>query len=89
MRRVSLSLFATGIALIAAAHRLAPSDFRWRTEPYEFVADTPAIDLLTGGGDVRRAVDANTSLGELVATFDAFEREFAERRRPALIPDYL
>jgi hypothetical protein len=25
----------------------------------------------------------------LVATFVAFEREFAELRRPALLPDYL
>jgi len=53
------------------------------------VADPPAIDLLTGGGDVRRTVDTKASLGELVATFSPFEREFAERRRPALLSDYL
>jgi uncharacterized protein YbbC (DUF1343 family) len=87
--RATFRPYATGIALIASAHRLAPAEFRWRTEPYEFVADPPAIDLLTGGGDVRRAVDANASLGELVATFNPFEREFAELRRPALLPDYL
>jgi uncharacterized protein YbbC (DUF1343 family) len=80
--------YATGIALIATARRLAPADFRWRSEPYEFVADPPAIDLLTGGGDVRRAIDANGSLGELVATFAPFEQAFAERRRPALMSDY-
>ena len=78
-----------GIALIASANRLAPAEFRWRSEPYEFVADPPAIDLLTGGGDVRAAVDADASLGELVARFSGFEREFAERRRPALLPDYI
>ena len=87
--RAAFRPYATGIALIASAHRLAPAEFRWRTEPYEFVADPPAIDLLTGGGDVRRTVDGNTSLGELVATFAPFEREFAELRRPALLPDYL
>ena len=87
--RAAFRPYATGIALIATAHRLAPAEFRWRTEPYEFVADPPAIDLLTGGGEVRRAVDANASLGELVATFGPFEREFAERRRPALLPDYI
>jgi uncharacterized protein YbbC (DUF1343 family) len=87
--RAAFRPYATGIALIASARRLAPSEFRWRTEPYEFVADPPAIDLLTGGGDVRRAVDTNASLGDLVATFAPFEREFAELRRPALLPDYL
>jgi uncharacterized protein YbbC (DUF1343 family) len=87
--RAAFRPYATGIALLASAHRLAPSEFRWRTEPYEFVADPPAIDLLTGGGDVRRTIDANASLGELVATFSPFEREFAELRRPALLPDYL
>ena len=87
--RAAFRPYATGIALIASAHRLAPAEFRWRTEPYEFVADPPAIDLLTGGGDVRRTVDGNASLGDLVATFAPFEREFAELRRPALLPDYL
>ena len=87
--RAAFRPYATGIALIATAHRLAPVEFRWRTEPYEFVADPPAIDLLTGGGEVRRTVDANGSLGELVATFAPFEREFAEQRRPALLRDYL
>jgi len=86
--RAAFRPYATGIALIASAHRLAPAEFRWRTEPYEFVADPPAIDLLTGGGDVRRTVDANAPLGELVATFAPFEREFAQHRRPALLPDY-
>ena len=87
--RATFRPYVTGIALIASAQRLAPAEFRWRTEPYEFVADPPAIDLLTGGGDVRRTVDTKASLGELVATFSPFEREFAERRRPALLSDYL
>jgi uncharacterized protein YbbC (DUF1343 family) len=87
--RAAFRPYATGIALIASAHRLAPDEFRWRTEPYEFVADPPAIDLLSGGDDVRRTVDASAPLGQLVATFAPFERAFAERRRPALLPDYL
>ncbi len=81
--------YATGLALIATARRLAPAEFRWRTEPYEFVADPPAIDLLTGSGEVRRAIDANRPLGDLVGTFAPFERAFAEHRRPALMPEYL
>ena len=87
--RAAFRPYATGIALVASAQRLAPAEFRWRTEPYEFVADPPAIDLLSGGGEVRRTVDANAPLGPLIASFAPFEREFAERRRPALLADYL
>jgi uncharacterized protein YbbC (DUF1343 family) len=84
--RAAFRPYATGLALLATARRLAPDDFRWRTEPYEFVADPPAIDLLTGSDDVRRAIDAGGSLADLAATFAPFERAFAEHRRPALLP---
>ncbi|HEY7370912.1 MAG TPA: DUF1343 domain-containing protein, partial [Polyangia bacterium] len=63
-------------------------DFRWRTEPYEFVADRPAIDLLTGSADVRRAIDAGASMRDIEAKFAPFEAAFAELRGPALLPDY-
>jgi uncharacterized protein YbbC (DUF1343 family) len=86
--RAAFRPYATGIALLATARRLAPSDFRWRTEPYEFVADPPAIDLLTGSAEVRRTIDGGGSIGELVAGFGPFERAFAEHRRAALIADY-
>ena len=68
--------------------RLAPGDFRWRTEPYEFVEDPPAIDLLTGDARARRAIDAGQSLRDLLAADARFEQTFAEARRPALIADY-
>jgi uncharacterized protein YbbC (DUF1343 family) len=80
--------YATGLALIAAARQLAPGEFRWRTEPYEFVADPPAIDLLTGDDRVRRAIDGGAPLGDVLADDARFERTFAEARRPALIADY-
>ena len=45
--RATFRPFQTGLRVIEAARRLAPLDFHWRTEPYEY--DTrPAIDLLTG-----------------------------------------
>lgn len=86
--RTTFRPYATGIALLATARRLAPADFRWRTEPYEFVADPPAIDLLTGSADVRKTIDGGASVGELVASFAPFEGAFAEHRRAALIADY-
>ena len=80
--------YRTGIALLAAAHRLAPDGFRWRSEPYEFVTDPPAIDLLTGSDEVRRAIERGARPADIADGFTAFEREFAERRRPALMPEY-
>ena len=80
--------YRTGVALIAAARVLGGDDFRWRTEPYEFVADPPAIDLLTGSGEVRAGIEAGAPLADIEASFVAFERLFAELRRPALLPEY-
>jgi uncharacterized protein YbbC (DUF1343 family) len=80
--------YLTGIALIATARRLAPEAFRWRSEPYEFVADPPAIDLLTGSDVVRVAIDAGARLSDVAAAFAPFERAFADLRRPALLPEY-
>jgi uncharacterized protein YbbC (DUF1343 family) len=80
--------FRTGVALIGAAHRLAPEGFRWRSEPYEFVTEHAAIDLLTGNDSVRRGIERGVSVDEMLSGFTSFEREFAELRRPALIPEY-
>jgi uncharacterized protein YbbC (DUF1343 family) len=81
--------YRTGIALLLTARAQAPEHFRWRTERYEFVSDPIAIDLLTGGDVVRKAIDAAAqvpaTLADLTASFAPFEREFAERRRPHLL----
>lgn len=49
--------YRTGLALIHTVHQLYPNDFKWRTEPYEFVSDRPAIDLLTGSSEFRKSVE--------------------------------
>jgi uncharacterized protein YbbC (DUF1343 family) len=86
--RAAFRPYRTGVAMIAAARALGADNFRWRTEPYEFVSDPPAIDLLTGSDGVRRAIDRGADIGEIQASFAPFEAEFAERRRPSLISDY-
>ena len=61
--------------------------FRWRQAPYEFVADRPAIDLLTGSDDFRRAIDSEpgADLGAWIETFAADEQEFREEREEILL----
>jgi uncharacterized protein YbbC (DUF1343 family) len=59
--------------------------FRFRTEPYEYVSDRPAIDLLTGGPEYREAVNARTDLRELWEADARSVADFAELRRAHLL----
>ena len=58
--------YRTGLAVLVAVRELWPESFAWRTEPYEFRADVPAIDLLTGSPAVRQAIDGGVTLDEVV-----------------------
>ena len=75
------------VALLAAVHRLWPAQMRWREQPYEFVHDHLAIDLLAGGPWLRLGVDADRPLAELVASWESAEASFCERRRRHLLYD--
>jgi uncharacterized protein YbbC (DUF1343 family) len=79
--------YRAGIALLHVARELAPADFAWRTEAYEFVKDPPAIDLLTGSGAVRTAIDEGRPFEDIVAPFAAYESEFSAQRAPFLLYD--
>ena len=59
----------TGLALVATAARLHPDAFAWRPDPYEFVRDIPAIDLLTGDPAFREGVEQGASVEALLARF--------------------
>lgn len=83
--RATFRPLRTGIAFMAAARRQAPGEFRWRAEAYEFVANTPAIDLLAGTDGLRRGIEAGASLDELTAPFAPFQRDFLDRIRPILL----
>lgn len=77
---------ATYLALLALARAQAPEAFAFRTKTYEFEAEVPAFDLLTGSGDARAAIESGASPEDvvaLVAPVDAAWREAvheAERR---------
>ncbi|MEM8934481.1 MAG: DUF1343 domain-containing protein, partial [Acidobacteriota bacterium] len=49
--------YRLGVEVLRHIHSLFPEAFGWRAEPYEFVADRPAIDLLTGSDDFRRVIE--------------------------------
>ena len=60
----------TGLAVVVEARASAPGDFRWRTEPYEFVNDIPAFDLLAGTGGWRLAIEAGATARDVAASGD-------------------
>lgn len=75
----------TGVHLLAAVQRLHPDCFSWRAEPYEFVADTPAIDLLTGSEAARAVIEGRADAGELVRAWAAHCAWFAAAREAYLL----
>ena len=63
----------------------APERFRWRTERYEFVEHLPAIDLLTGSGAFRAAVERGDSTEALCAAWEPERQSYLARRSSALL----
>jgi uncharacterized protein YbbC (DUF1343 family) len=77
--------YRCGIEILLACRELAPAAFRWRREPYEFVIDRPAIDLLTGGDAFRLALESGRGLDDWLATWPAHEAAFREERDEILL----
>ena len=76
----------TGIAVIRAIAQLFPKVFKWRTEPYEFVSDRPAIDLLYGHPELRETlIPGNHSLADIEASWQANLEEFEPIRQKYLM----
>jgi uncharacterized protein YbbC (DUF1343 family) len=82
---VAFQSYRTGVELLDEIRRLDPERFAWREAPYEFVSDRPAIDLLTGGPDCRRAIESGEGLERWIASWEADERAFREERRSVLL----
>jgi uncharacterized protein YbbC (DUF1343 family) len=78
---------ATYVALVALAHHSAPASFRFRTDPYEFVDDIPAFDLLTGDAEAREAILAGAPAEEVAVLVSALrpgDRDVVVQAREAL-----
>jgi uncharacterized protein YbbC (DUF1343 family) len=75
--------YRLGIEVLAALQ--AQDGFAWRTAPYEFVTDRPAIDLLTGSTQVRETLARGGELADFVAGWRADETAFRAERRSALL----
>lgn len=70
--------YLTGLVFIWLVKKLyGGRGFEWRKDPYEFVSDIPAIDLLTGSAQFRKKID-NTSMEDLLKLSET-PQEFADR----------
>jgi uncharacterized protein YbbC (DUF1343 family) len=58
---------AAYLTLLTLARSQAPDQFRFRTEPYEFDCERPALDLLTGGSETRSLLEQDASAERIVA----------------------
>lgn len=86
--RWSVRSVRLSVALLEAARALAPNDFGWRTDAYEFVQDRLAIDLLFGSEGPRTMLEAGATTDEIVASFVEDEQAFRQARREVLLyPD--
>jgi len=85
-RRVFQS-YRSGLAVLVAVKRLWPQTFTWRTEPYEFRDDVPAIDLLTGRPAVRAAINAGADLNTVMQIACGGTEAYDAGRAKALLYD--
>ena len=74
-----------GMVLVDAAYRCDPGGFGWRQEPYEFIDDVPAIDLLTGSPEFREAVENGGSIRAVLDGWEAQRQLFLNRRGSCLL----
>lgn len=85
--RAAFQPVRAALPVLAAFREMSGGRFAWRTEPYEFVSDPIAVDLLFGSGRERLGLEAGAPWRDLAATWVPEEKDFAERRRPYLLYD--
>jgi uncharacterized protein YbbC (DUF1343 family) len=83
--RTSLNLLAALRELSATGVFLSGSWFDWRQEPYEFVSDRLAIDLLFGSARERLALEHGRSPEQIIHLWEAEEEAFRRRRQAYLL----
>ncbi|HPA94904.1 MAG TPA: DUF1343 domain-containing protein [Thermoanaerobaculia bacterium] len=69
---------AAGVRILAALARELGASFSWRQAPYEFVSERPAIDLLTGGDELRRLIETGDDPEAWIASWERDERAYRE-----------
>ncbi|HUF18975.1 MAG TPA: DUF1343 domain-containing protein [Thermoanaerobaculia bacterium] len=77
--------YRTGLWCIKVARDMNPEKFDWRREPYEFVSDRLAIDLLAGSDQYRQIIEAGENPDSWTRQWEEPLREFARSREQFLM----
>jgi uncharacterized protein YbbC (DUF1343 family) len=64
---------------------LSGKHFAWRIEPYEFIKDKLAIDLLFGSDRERMQMQSGMPWRDIIAEWAEEEADFLFHRKPFLI----
>jgi uncharacterized protein YbbC (DUF1343 family) len=76
---------AFGLHLLKTIHDLHPADFVWRSDPYEFVSDVPALDLLTGSATARKCIENGLDFDPLFESWRESVTDFENRLEGVLL----
>ncbi|MCZ6672334.1 MAG: DUF1343 domain-containing protein [Verrucomicrobia bacterium] len=82
--RLTFKPYRFGIALLVAAAKTFPDDFKWRKQPYEFIDDVPAVDLLYGDDSLRNCAEGCSSIEGILKQMEDFERWYKSARKQYL-----
>ena len=74
-----------GVSLLRECYGSAPDRFQWRDPPYEYEDDKMPIDILAGSPALRRQIEEQEPLEEIVASWRPGVAEFAEIRQKFLL----
>jgi len=83
--RDELHTLLLGLVVLQASYQVDPERFGWRAEPYEFIEDVPAIDLLTGSAACRERLEGGGDLASLIGTWEDDRQTFLGRRSSCLL----
>ena len=83
--RAAFCAVEVGVALLGAFRVDDTSAFAWREPPYEYVHDTPPIDILAGSSKLRRQIDAGIPAREIARSWEAGITEFVTLREKFLM----
>lgn len=85
----ALEPYRAGVEIIRAMRAAAADAWTWRSEPYEFVTDRLAIDLLTGTTVFREALDRGdeAAIDAWIESWKDDEQAFQDERRDVLLYD--
>jgi uncharacterized protein YbbC (DUF1343 family) len=74
-----------GVALLRECFGSGPDKFEWRDPPYEYEHEKMPIDILAGSPLLRRQIEAQVPLAEIIESWDEGEAEFQEIRQAYLL----